>query len=108
MPPKLLHVRNAPLLQRSDSQEKLVVVINDRVVRPWSGDRSFRQVTFCCVWNEKLPLVGRVLQGIQIEGNEIVVERPLDLSAKDIDLGSKDIECMPISSTGFGAGRRGS
>lgn len=43
------------------------------------------------VWDQKLPLIGWDLQGIQIKSNQIIVEGAFDLTTEDVDLGTKNV-----------------
>ena len=43
------------------------------------------------------PSIARLLQRIEIECDEIIEEEALDLTAEDVDLGTKDVKCMAVS-----------
>ena len=41
--------------------------------------------------DEKLPLIGRILQLVQVKSNQIVKEEALDLTSEYIKLGAEDV-----------------
>lgn len=50
------------------------------------------------VLNEYLPSVASLLKRIQVESHKVVEEVALDLTTKDVDLATKDVQSMSISS----------
>jgi hypothetical protein len=90
-----------------DSQVKLIIVRDDRVVRSSRRDQSRRWTAIVAVFNQEFPLVGGMLKRIKIECNEIVKEETLNLTAKDVDLRSQNVQCVSVSSCGEGTGRNG-
>ena len=80
-----------------DSQEELVVVADDSVVRP--GSRNFRAESdiIARILYQKLPLVRRVLQGVQVKCYQIVEEIALNLASEDVYPRAQDIQGMPIT-----------
>lgn len=50
------------------------------------------------ILNQELPLIRRVLQGIQIESYQVIEKVSFDLASEDVDFRTQDIERMAISS----------
>ena len=49
------------------------------------------------VLNESLPAIAGLLQGVEIECDEVIEEETLDLATKDVDFGSDDVKGMAIT-----------
>lgn len=50
-----------------------------------------------CVLDQYFPTVAGLLESIQIEGYKIIKEVAFHLTTKDVDLASKYVQCMSIS-----------
>lgn len=57
------------------------------------------------VLNKQLPLVGGVLQLVQIECDQVIKKETLHLTAKNVELRAENVECVTISARWTGTGR---
>ena len=52
------------------------------------------------LWIEDFPAVAGNLQRIEVKGDEVIEEKPLHLSSKDVYFGAQDVQRMPVSTRG--------
>lgn len=78
------------------------------MVRSSSGDFADGGSTTVGVLNKHLPPVVGHLQLVQVEGGEIVHKVTLNLTTKNVDLGSEDVQGVAVATRRPSAGRQGS
>lgn len=84
-------------------QVQLVIVADDRMVRPRRWYFGFPLTGIFCILNQEFPLICGVLQRIQVESHQVVEEVSLHLATENVYLGAQDIKRMSVTS-----GRSGS
>ena len=77
-------------------QEHLVIMADHGVVGSGCRTRAVLTVLFSGRWHEKFPLVGRILQRVQIKGEEVIEEVAFYLSTENVDFGAQDVEGMAV------------
>lgn len=56
-----------------------------------------RRATVYCVLNEYLPAVRRGLQGVEVECDKVIEEEAFDLTTKNVQFASDNVEGVPIA-----------
>ena len=79
-------------------QVQLVIVANHRVIRSGRWYLAVRLGGLARILNQKVPLIRRVLQSIQVECYQVVEEITLNLAPKNVYPGPKDVEGMAVTS----------
>jgi hypothetical protein len=71
-------------------------VADKGVVGTSRGNITLWRSAFVTVLNKQLPLVSGVLQLVQIECNQVIEKETLHLTAKNVELGAENVECVTI------------
>lgn len=93
---------------RASEQVELVIVGNHRVIRPSGRDLAGWWPAFMGASDQELPSVVRVLQRIQVKGDQIVEKVAFDLASKNVEFRPKNVQRVAVASRGPRAGRDGS
>ena len=80
------------------SQEKLVVVADNRMVCPCRRHFGTQGNIVARVLYQKFPLIRGILQGVEIEGYQIVEKVTLHLASENENLRAQDVESMAVAS----------
>lgn len=78
---------------------------DESVVGSSWGDFTLWRSTLVAVLNEQLPFVCGVLKLVQIECYQVIEKETLHLTAKNVELRAKNVECVAISARRTGTGR---
>ena len=82
----------------SASEEIQSVTPGDHcVIRSRRRDGPMGWTSIDGVLDQNLPLVRRLLKGVQVECDQVVKEVALDLATEYVDFAAQNVQCMSIS-----------
>jgi hypothetical protein len=82
---------------RASEQVHTIVMADHGMISPRRGSHSSDVLFFGAVGHQEFPLIGGILQGIQVERQQVIEEVALDLTTKYVDLGTEYVQSVAIS-----------
>ena len=67
------------------------------MIRPRGRDLPVRRAAIDGILDENFPAVGALLEGVEVEGDEVVEEVAFHLAAEDVDFAAEDVEGVTVA-----------